>query len=94
LLDQGGHLRPVGPAIDSHADPATRADVRRAEEARRVGEDHRFLLAERRRQPHGQVVGTVMVIVELGEELASHAPRGLAPRDLLRRFGQGQADRA
>jgi hypothetical protein len=33
------------------------------------------------------MVGAVMVIVELGEELALHAPRGLAPRDLLRRLG-------
>jgi hypothetical protein len=33
------------------------------------------------------MVGAVVVIVELSEELASHSPRGLAPRDLFRGFG-------
>ena len=52
----------------------------------------RLLLAERRGQPDREMVGAVMVVVELGEELALHAPRGLAPRDLLGRLGQREAD--
>src|SRR6185503_14538381 len=53
-----------------------------------------LLLAERRRQPDREVVGAVVVIVELGEELAAHPPGGLPPRDLLRALGQRQTDRA
>jgi hypothetical protein len=73
--------------VDAHADPAARPDVRRPEELLRIHEDHRLLLAERCRQPDREMIGAVVVIVELGEELAPHPPRGLAPGDLLRGLG-------
>jgi hypothetical protein len=94
LRDELRHLRPVGPPVDAHADPAPVANVWRPEEARGIREDHRFLLAERRGEPHRQMVGAVVVIVELGEEPAAHAPRRLAPRELLGGVRQGQTDRA
>src|SRR5207253_932701 len=86
--------RPVGRAIDPDADPPPRTHVGRPEESHGVREDHGLLLAEWRGQPHGEMVGAMVVIVELGEELASHSPRRLAPRDLLGGFGQRQTDRA
>jgi len=39
------------------------------------------------------MVGAVMMIVELREELAAHAPCGLAPRELFGGIGQREADR-
>ena len=93
LLDERCHHRPVGTPVDPHADPAPLPDIGRPEESHGIQEDHRLLLAERRGQPDREMVGAVMVIVELGEELAFHAPRGLAPRDLLRRLGERQANR-
>jgi hypothetical protein len=94
LLDQPRPHRPVRPPIDPHTDPAALPDVGRPEEALGIREDHRLLLTERRGQPYGEVLGAVMVIVELGEQPSAYAPRGLAPRHLLDGLGQRQADRA
>src|SRR5262249_61526269 len=43
---------------------------------------------------HRHVLGPVVMIVELGEQLAPDAKRRLAPGDLLRHFRQGETDRA
>jgi hypothetical protein len=80
--------------VDPHADPATTPDVRRPEVPDGIDEDHGLLLADRGRQPDRQVIGAVMVIVELREEPAAHPPRGLAPRELFGRLGQRETDRA
>jgi hypothetical protein len=40
------------------------------------------------------MIGAVVVVVELREQPSAHAPRGLAPRHLLGRFRQRQADGA
>jgi hypothetical protein len=40
------------------------------------------------------MIGTVVMVVELREELALHAPGRLAPRDLLRGLGPGETDPA
>src|SRR5262249_49934529 len=68
--------------------------VRRPKEPRGIGKDHGFLLAERCREPHREMVGAVMMVVELREELSAHAPGGLAPRELLGGVGKSQTDRA
>jgi len=94
LRDELRDLRPLRSPIDPDADPAAVAHVRRPEEPRGIREDHRLLLAERRREPDREVIGAVMVIVELGEQAPAHAPRGLAPRDFLCGVRQRQADRA
>jgi hypothetical protein len=67
------------------------AHIWRSEKPHGIGEDHRLLLAERRRQPDSEMVGAVMVVVELREELSAHAPRGLAPRELFGGVGKRQA---
>src|SRR5215475_8565409 len=92
LLDQRRHELPIGAPVDAHAHPAAPADVGRAEEALGVEEDERFLLAQRRGQPHREVIGAVVMVVELREELALHAPGRLAPRDLLRGLGESETD--
>src|SRR5262249_62106059 len=91
LLDERGHLRPVGPPVDAYTDPAARTHVRRTEEPLRVQEDERLLLAERRGQPHSEMIGAVVMIVGLSEQLALHPPPGFAPLDLLHRGGLAQA---
>src|SRR5215470_14783170 len=70
------------------------SDVRRPKEPRGIGKDHGFLLAERCREPHREMVGAVMMVVELREEFAAHSPGGLAPRNLFGGIGKGQTDRA
>src|SRR5204863_5562122 len=84
LLDEACDQLPVGPAVDAYPDPAPRPDVGRPEETLGIQEDQRLLLAERRGQPYREMVSPVMVIVELGEQLALDPPRGLTPRHLLR----------
>src|SRR5204863_1778507 len=79
---------PGRPAVDPHADPPAMTDVRRDEEALRIRRDEVLLVAERRRQPDGQAIRAVMMVVELGEHLAAGAPGGFAVGHLLVRLGE------
>ena len=79
--------------VEHHADPAARTDVGRPEEALGVGVDQSLLRAERLRQPHREVLGAVVMVVEHREDLAlAREPGGLAVRELLVRFGERHAD--
>jgi len=80
--------------VDAGRRVAMVAQHPRPKEPRGIGKDHGFLLAERCREPDREMVGAVMMVVELREELPAHAPGGLAPRELFGGVGKGEADRA
>src|SRR5215207_3895221 len=78
IANERGDEAPRGPAVDPHADPAARTDVRRDEKALRIGRDEVLLSTERRRQPDGEPIRAVMMVVERGEHLAADTPGGFA----------------
>jgi hypothetical protein len=90
-VDHGGDLRPRDPAIEPHAGPAERPDVRRHEVRVRLALDEHALHLGRRAQPHRDPVRAVMVIVERGELLASDEPAGRAVARPLGHVVEGQA---
>ncbi len=92
VTDEPRHLGPIGAPVDPDADPAAVSDVRRHEETVRVGLDQQRLHAHLRGQPDREVVGTMVMVVELGEEPAADPPGRLAPRDLLRGLREREAD--
>src|SRR5262245_3309861 len=85
---------PIGAVIENHSDPSAGTDVGRPEETIGVLVDQSLLRPERLGEPHGDVLGAVMVAIEHGEDLAlAREPGGLAVRDLLDRLGKRHADR-
>src|SRR4029453_8272719 len=79
-------------AVQSNANPAARARVRRNEESIGVRVDHDGLISRRGFAPDRRTSGAVMVLgVRVhGEHLVANAERGLAPCLDLVRLGQGE----
>src|SRR5947209_497704 len=88
--DTGDDL-PVRAAVDPHAHPTLVSDVGRSKEPHRILADERFLHTRGHREPHRDVLGTVMMRIHLSEDL-SDSPGELAPGDLLADAGQREAD--
>ena len=90
-FDERGNLAPVRLPVEPHADPALGPDVRRHKEQLRVGADQHGLAAGRRLAPHGDAPVAALFH---GEDLVAHAEGRVAPRLLLLRFREGEADGA
>src|ERR1051325_7356757 len=92
-FDQRLDHPPIEARVQSHADPARRSDVGWAEKVLRVGRDERLLHPLLRLEQNREMRIAMMVGRHHREHLP-HAPRRLAPGELLRRAGEGKADLA
>ena len=96
----GTHLRrfacdliPVGIVVDADTQPAPHPDVRGTEESPRLLIDHLCLHTSGRGTPEGQMVRTMVMVVECRNRLlASNEPRGFTVAQALAHLGQRQAD--
>lgn len=85
---------PVRLRVQDDANPASMADVRWPEVALGIAPQQRLLCAEGCWEPHRQMRGAVVVIIEHGERLPlAGEPRRLAMGDLLDSIRQSHADR-